>query len=98
VRAFGIIAAIAIVRFRIKLDQKSLNSSLIFAILSGLACGAMEFNLAWYLVGTYVLLLAGFLIFTILARKYTPIKAEKPSSPALKALIENPHNQTSPDT
>jgi hypothetical protein len=56
VRAFAIGAAIALVRFRIKLDGKSANASLLFAILAGIACGLSELSLAWTLLATYVLL------------------------------------------
>ena len=56
VRAFAIGAAIALVRFRIKLDGKSANASLLFAILCGIACGLGGVSLAWTLLGAYVLL------------------------------------------
>jgi hypothetical protein len=56
VRAFAIAAAIALVRFKVKLDGKSANASLLFAILSGIACGLDEIVLAWILLATYVVL------------------------------------------
>jgi hypothetical protein len=57
VRAFAIAAAIALVRFRVRLDKKSLNSSLLFAVLAGMACGLNELVIAWTSTGVYVLLL-----------------------------------------
>ncbi len=97
VRAFGIIAAIAIVRFRIKLDQKSLNSSLAFAILGGLACGAAEFSLAWSLVGVYIFLLVSFVLFVMLVRGHTQktviLKKDPVSNPMVNSDLPLPEEQ-----
>jgi hypothetical protein len=57
VRAFGITAAIALVRFRIRIDDKNTNASLLFAILAGMGCGMKEVALAWALTGVYGALL-----------------------------------------
>lgn len=57
VRAFSIFAAIALIRFRVKLDSKSINASYLFSVLAGMACGLQEFVLAWAITGVYVLLL-----------------------------------------
>ena len=62
-RAFAIAAAIALVRFRIKLDQKSINASLLFAILAGMACGLDATGLAWMSTGIYIALFVVLLIF-----------------------------------
>lgn len=63
-RAFAIVAAIAMVRFRVKLDSKALGSAMIFAILAGMACGVREFALAYVSVGVF-LLLVGILLFLV---------------------------------
>ena len=57
-RAFAIAAAIALVRFRVKLDQKSVNASLLFAILAGMACGLNNIELAWTATAIYIVLFA----------------------------------------
>ena len=62
-RAFAIAAAIALVRFRIKLDQKSINASLLFAILAGMACGLDATGLAWMSTGIYIALFVVLLVF-----------------------------------
>jgi hypothetical protein len=72
VRAFGVGAAIALVKFRIKLDGKSANASLLFAILSGIACGLSETVLAWILLATYVVLMA---MTTVITRMMIKSKA-----------------------
>ena len=38
-RAFAIAAAIAVVRFRIKMDSQGLSTALFFGVLVGMACG-----------------------------------------------------------
>lgn len=55
-RAFSIGAAIALVRFRIKLGKKSAGSNILFGIISGIACGLGEVTLAWMLVSVYLFL------------------------------------------
>ena len=68
-RAFAIAAALALTRFRIKLDQKSVNASLLFAILIGMACGLGEERLAWMAAGIYIVL---FIILFIVVRILKP--------------------------
>ena len=68
-RAFAIAAALALTRFRIKLDQKSVNASLLFAILIGMACGLGEQRLAWMATGIYIVL---FIILFIVVRLLKP--------------------------
>ena len=68
-RAFAIAAALALTRFRIKLDQKSVNASLLFAILIGMACGLGEERLAWMSAGIYIVL---FVILFIVVRLLKP--------------------------
>ncbi len=68
-RAFAIAAALALTRFRIKLDQKSVNASLLFAILIGMACGLGEQRLAWMSTGIYIVL---FIILFIVVRILKP--------------------------
>ncbi len=46
-RAFAIGAAIALVRFRVKFDSKSVGMSLFYALLTGMACGVGEVATAY---------------------------------------------------
>ncbi len=71
-RAFAIAAAIALVRFRVKLDQKSINASLLFAILAGMACGLDAIELAWTSTGIYIALFALLLLFVQFIKPKTP--------------------------
>lgn len=68
-RAFAIAAALALTRFRIKLDQKSVNASLLFAILVGMACGLGEQRLAIIATGIYIAL---FIILFVVVRILKP--------------------------
>jgi len=71
VRAFAIIAALALVRFRVKLDQKNINASILFSVLAGTACGLQEVPIAWVMIGFYIILL-GALIILLTAFKISP--------------------------
>lgn len=65
VRAFAILSALAIVRFRVKLNQANgLTSSLLFSMLVGMACGVQELKFAWAITGVY-LVLCGFVVLTV---------------------------------
>lgn len=79
-RAFAIAAAIALVRFRVKLDQKSINASLLFAILAGMACGLSAIELAWTATGIYVVLFVLLLLFVQLI-KPKHVRAAHPLPP-----------------
>lgn len=57
VRAFGLVAAITLIRFRVRLSQKDLNSSYLFALIAGAACGLGEIQIAWSLTIVYLGLL-----------------------------------------
>lgn len=74
-RAFAIAAAIALVRFRVKLDQKSINASLLFAILAGMACGLDAIELAWTSTGIYIALFALLLLIV----QFIKPKSAKPN-------------------
>ena len=63
-RAFAIGAAIALVRFRIKLGKSSANSNILFGIVCGIACGLNELPLAW-------LSLLAYFVITVLVRVVT---------------------------
>jgi hypothetical protein len=73
IRAFAIVAAIALVRFRVPLTQRSLNSSLLFGILAGMACGVQELTLAWTITGIYIVLMIGvYLVIRLVSPKSIP--------------------------
>ncbi|MDC0253531.1 hypothetical protein OAK75_01435 [Bacteriovoracales bacterium] len=55
-RAFAIGAAIALIRFRIKLSRNMSNSNVLFSIVCGIACGLNEVGLAWLSTGAYFLI------------------------------------------
>jgi len=55
-RAFAIGAAIALIRFRVKLSKNMSNSNVLFSIVCGIACGLNEINLAWLSTGSYFLI------------------------------------------
>ena len=55
-RAFAIGAAIALIRFRIKLARNMSNSNVLFSIVCGIACGLNEVGLAWLSTGAYFLI------------------------------------------
>ena len=79
-RAFAIAAALALTRFRIKLDQKSINASLLFAILAGMACGLEQVRLAWMATGIYLVLFLFLLMMVHLLKPQTNqpvVKADK---------------------
>jgi hypothetical protein len=68
-RAFSIGAAIALVRFRIKIGQKSGISSILFSIIVGIACGLNEISLAWLL--TIIYLISSLFLHLILKKVYS---------------------------
>ncbi len=74
IRAFAIVAALALMRFRVKLDSKSLSASVLFGVLAGMACGLQEVALAWIMTGFYVVLLAALVVFMIVF-KISPVDA-----------------------
>jgi hypothetical protein len=55
-RAFAIGAAIALVRFRIKVGSKTLSMALFYGVLTGMACGVDRVHLAWGITFTFALL------------------------------------------
>lgn len=55
-RAFSIGAAIALVRFRIRLGQKTVGSNVLFGIIAGISCGLNQIPLAWMMTGIYLVL------------------------------------------
>jgi hypothetical protein len=91
VRAFAIAAAIALVRFRVKLDQKSLNATLLFGILAGMACGLHEVMLAWALTITYILLFSLVMAFAVVINRESRAKRGGSSpSPAAQMAEARP--------
>lgn len=87
-RAFAIIAALAIVRFRVKLDNKSLGSAMLFAILSGMACGAREPGIAYVTVGIF-LTLAGLLALMVkIVRSRISLKANTHSENSTNTIAQ----------
>lgn len=52
-RAFAIGAAIALVRFRIKLNRQALGAALLFGVITGMACGVNQTQTAWLIATIY---------------------------------------------
>ena len=46
-RAFAIGAAIALIRFRVKVDNKAMSMALLYGVLAGMACGVSQFVIAY---------------------------------------------------
>ncbi|MCM2277322.1 MAG: hypothetical protein NDJ89_04545 [Oligoflexia bacterium] len=60
-RAFAVGAAIALIRFRVKMVGKFLGIALLYAVITGMACGLSRVDIAWA-----VALLFGILLFAVL--------------------------------
>ncbi|RLA64322.1 MAG: hypothetical protein DRQ88_03770 [Epsilonproteobacteria bacterium] len=63
-RAFSIGAAIALVRFRIKLGRKGAAANILFGIIGGIACGLNEITLAWLVTCLYLAISMGIYLIT----------------------------------
>lgn len=63
-RAFSIGAAIALVRFRIKLGRKGAAANILFGIIGGIACGLNEITLAWLITLLYLFITASVSLIT----------------------------------
>ncbi len=55
-RAFAIGAAIGLCRFKVRLDEKSNDSNLLFGIIVGMACGLVNIPVAYIVTGIYAVL------------------------------------------
>jgi hypothetical protein len=82
-RAFAIGAAIALVRFRIKVSSKTLSMALFYGVLAGMACGVDRVHLAWGIAATFglleLLLLGTAGLAARLTRKPKPAQAKAAS-------------------
>lgn len=58
VRTIAIMAALSLLRFRVKIDRKGTGVTLIFSLLGGMAAGLQEFQMAWVIAFSYAFLLA----------------------------------------
>jgi hypothetical protein len=95
-RAFAIGAAIALVRFRVKFDSKSVGMSLFYALLTGMACGVGEVTTAYAIVTFY-----GVLQFCVVnaakaidAREKKAVIASVPNQPII--VVEQHHSPNKP--
>lgn len=61
-RAFAIAAAIALVRFKIKVDSKIMSMSLFYAVLTGMACGV-----GYAFIGYILVIFFGILQFIVIS-------------------------------
>lgn len=56
VRAVVLFAAMALVRFRVRVSEKSLSASFFFSVIAGMATGMGEIQLAWIFTSVFVVL------------------------------------------
>lgn len=82
-RAFAIAAAIALVRFKIKVDSKVMSMSLFYAVLTGMACGVGHAFIGYVLVLFFGLLQFAVIIAVKFATKRYPTPAPVPAPAAL---------------
>ncbi|MFN8370724.1 MAG: hypothetical protein U0T83_08905 [Bacteriovoracaceae bacterium] len=73
-RAFAIGASLALVRFRVKLSQKAVDSNFLFGIIAGIACGLKEITLGWVITIVYILLQTSLYLIVKSAHKNEEIK------------------------
>lgn len=77
-RAFAVGAAVALVRFRIKVAGKFLSMALFYAVLIGMACGVSRVDLAWGVTVAFGLILyAVTLLRRSLARRATRERTDR---------------------
>lgn len=68
-RAFSIGAAIALIRFRVKVGRKNDISSILFGIVIGIACGLNDIILAWGIFLIYAVFAVFFTMLVCLTDK-----------------------------
>jgi hypothetical protein len=76
-RAFAIGAAIALVRFRIKVDSKNFGMCLFFGVVVGMACGVDQVPLAYALVGVFGMMQGLILILAKIIMRNAPATEAK---------------------
>lgn len=77
VRAVVLFAAIAVVRFRVRVSEKSLGAAFFFAVIAGMSSGLGEFNLTWIFTGIFVVItLCLALVFKFFVQR--PLNENKP--------------------
>ena len=62
IRVFAIVAAIALIRFRVSLSNKGVGASLLFGVMVGMSMGLSELVLGWSIVFVYFVLLTIFFV------------------------------------
>jgi len=78
VRAIVLFAAIAVVRFRVRVSEKSLGAAFFFSVIAGMASGLGEFKLTWVFTGIFLTIsLILSLVFKLFVRT-PPIETKPP--------------------
>jgi len=94
-RAFAIGAAIALIRFRIKVDNKTLGMSILYGVIAGMACGIGEVATAYAILAFFACL--QFIVVgtaTTLDRRHKKsVIAEVPQQPII-VVEQKPSTQT----
>lgn len=61
-RAFAVGAAIALVRFRVKMEGKFIGMALLYGVITGMACGVDRLDVAWALSAIFGAMLGAVLV------------------------------------
>lgn len=103
-RAFAIGAAIALVRFRVRME-KATASGYFFALIAGMACGVDSLDIGWALATVYSILKITVYFGTRIARRMDlkrdfvtvgQVAAPKPLTTVLPAAVEAPVTSDTP--
>ncbi len=98
-RAFAIGAAIALIRFRIKVDSKSFGMCLFYGVLVGMACGVNQITVAYATTAVFTALQVIVLSLSRLADRLCPhetVAAEMLSPPRAIAEGSYGHHPAAP--
>jgi hypothetical protein len=82
-RAFAIGAAIALVRFRIKMAGRFIGIALFYGVLTGMACGVSRVDIAWEVALIFAVLLNGVLAL----RELVSRRARREPAPAAAPVL-----------
>ncbi len=87
-RAFAIGAAISLIRFRIKMDKRAVGTTLLFSVLTGMACGVGEIDVAAgvLVISTVLQVIVTLIVCNAMKRKRT---LNEKAQMAIKALKLN---------
>lgn len=88
-RAFAVGAAIAMVRFRVRLDKPGLSTAIFFSVLIGMACGTDHITMAWALTMIFSVLQVCVILLSL-----SGMKADQAAADHKASLV--PNQKTTP--